>query len=114
MILRKAYLLYFSIFIHIYVNIGKHDATKDDKIDWAWETKEDNKDFKLDKTKRDTQATAKFRRINTNIEQTVQNSLNKGSIMARITSRPGQCGRCDGLILEGKELEFYMRHIKKK
>jgi small subunit ribosomal protein S8e len=29
-------------------------------------------------------------------------------------SRPGQCGRCDGYILEGKELEFYLRKMQKK
>merc|ERR1711862_813552 len=93
---------------------GKYNTQKEDKIDWTWETKEDNKDFKLDKNKRDTAATAKFRRINTTIEQALQLALNKGSVLAKITSRPGQCGRADGVILEGKELEFYMRHIKKK
>ncbi|KAG6408100.1 hypothetical protein SASPL_131103 [Salvia splendens] len=30
---------------------------------------------------------------------------------ATIASRPGQCGRCDGYILEGKELEFYMKKL---
>jgi hypothetical protein len=29
-------------------------------------------------------------------------------------SRPGQCGRCDGYILEGRELEFYVRKMQKK
>merc|ERR1711924_131956 len=27
-----------------------------------------------------------------------------GRLLAAISSRPGQCGRCDGFILEGKEL----------
>ena len=27
--------------------------------------------------------------------------------LACVSSRPGQSGRCDGYILEGKELEFY-------
>jgi len=35
-------------------------------------------------------------------------------LSACIASRPGQCGRADGYILEGKELEFYMRKIKSK
>ncbi|KAK4440513.1 40S ribosomal protein S8 [Sesamum alatum] len=30
------------------------------------------------------------------------------------SSRPGQCGRADGYILEGKELEFYMKKLQKK
>lgn len=33
---------------------------------------------------------------------------------AKVASRPGQCGRCDGYILEGKELEFYQRKLKTK
>lgn len=36
------------------------------------------------------------------------------SISAAISSRPGQSGRADGYILEGKELEFYMKRIKSK
>jgi small subunit ribosomal protein S8e len=35
-------------------------------------------------------------------------------LLARIASRPGQCGRCDGYILEGKELEFYSKIMQKK
>merc|ERR1711874_854620 len=75
----------FSQFVHGRY-FGKYDTGKDDKIDWNWETKEENKDFKLDKNNRNSAATAKFRRINTNIEQTIQNSLNKGSILAKVTS----------------------------
>ncbi len=33
---------------------------------------------------------------------------------ACLSSRPGQVGRADGYILEGKELEFYLRKIKAK
>merc|ERR1712232_760431 len=32
-----------------------------------------------------------------------------GRILAKITSRPGQTGRCDGYILEGPELAFYQK-----
>ena len=35
-------------------------------------------------------------------------------ISAIISSRPGQHGRADGYILEGKELEFYVKKIKSK
>lgn len=28
--------------------------------------------------------------------------------------RPGQCGRVDGYILEGKELDFYLKKMQKK
>lgn len=33
---------------------------------------------------------------------------------ACISSRPGQSGRCDGYVLEGKELEFYVKKIRAK
>jgi len=37
-----------------------------------------------------------------------------GRLLAAIASRPGQCGRADGYILEGRELEFYMKKIQRK
>lgn len=37
-----------------------------------------------------------------------------GRLLACIASRPGQSGRCDGYILEGKELEFYAKMLKRK
>jgi small subunit ribosomal protein S8e len=37
-----------------------------------------------------------------------------GRVLAAISSRPGQCGRADGYILEGKELEFYQKQLQKK
>lgn len=37
-----------------------------------------------------------------------------GRVYACISSRPGQCGRADGYILEGKELEFYVKKMQKK
>jgi small subunit ribosomal protein S8e len=40
--------------------------------------------------------------------------MNRGRLYACITSRPGQSGRCDGYILEGKELEYYLKKIDKK
>ncbi|ORX85223.1 40S ribosomal protein S8 [Basidiobolus meristosporus CBS 931.73] len=35
-----------------------------------------------------------------------------GRLYAIISSRPGQSGRCDGYILEGQELDFYIRKLK--
>ena len=40
--------------------------------------------------------------------------VNQGRLLACISSRPGQCGRCDGYVLEGKELEFYRRQLDVK
>ena len=40
--------------------------------------------------------------------------MNRGRLYACVTSRPGQTGRCDGYLLEGKELEFYLKKLDKK
>jgi small subunit ribosomal protein S8e len=50
------------------------------------------------------------------IEQILGDAFASGRLLACITSRPGQSGRADGYILEGKELEFYTKKlaIKKK
>ncbi|KAJ4936282.1 hypothetical protein JOQ06_000881 [Pogonophryne albipinna] len=48
------------------------------------------------------------------ISPLLEEQFQQGKLLACIASRPGQCGRCDGYILEGKELEFYLRKIKAK
>ncbi|XP_077227757.1 small ribosomal subunit protein eS8-like isoform X3 [Tasmannia lanceolata] len=44
----------------------------------------------------------------------IEEQFGGGRLLAAISSRPGQCGRGDGYILEGKELEFYMKKIQRK
>ena len=44
----------------------------------------------------------------------LESQFNTGRIYAKITSRPGQSGRCDGYILEGAELKFYLNKMSKK
>lgn len=46
------------------------------------------------------------------VESTVEDQFTTGRLYAIISSRPGQSGRCDGYILEGKELEFYLKKFK--
>lgn len=48
------------------------------------------------------------------LEQKLADQFTTGRLYACIASRPGQCGRCDGYILEGKELDFYTRKMVKK
>ncbi|KAI8881545.1 40S ribosomal protein S8 [Backusella circina FSU 941] len=48
------------------------------------------------------------------VDPLLNDQFNAGRLYAVIASRPGQSGRCDGYILEGKELEFYLRKIKSK
>lgn len=44
----------------------------------------------------------------------IEGQLATGKLLARICSRPGQSGRVDGYILEGIELDFYLKKIQKK
>jgi len=48
------------------------------------------------------------------IDVTLEDQFATGRLYAIISSRPGQSGRADGYILEGRELEFYVRKIKSK
>merc|ERR1711973_252453 len=61
-----------------------------------------------------TQRKYKERQREAKIEQGLNDQFATGRVLAAISSRPGQCGRSDGYILEGKELEFYLRKIKSK
>ena len=48
------------------------------------------------------------------IEPAVESQFTAGRLYAAISSRPGQSGRCDGYILEGEELAFYLRRLAAK
>lgn len=47
------------------------------------------------------------------IDNALEKEFEAGRLYAVIASRPGQSGRCDGYILEGEELAFYQRAIRK-
>ena len=48
------------------------------------------------------------------LDSALDHQFASGRLLAKITSRPGQCGRCDGQILEGAELTFYQKQMTKK
>jgi len=48
------------------------------------------------------------------IDPRVAEQFGSGRVLASISSRPGQSGRCDGYILEGKELDFYTKKLERK
>ena len=48
------------------------------------------------------------------IDPNLEEQFNTGRVLACISSRPGQVGRADGYLLEGKELEFYLKKMEKK
>ena len=87
-------------------------GNKDDKFEvkFDWESAEDAK--KADAKSKEFKYIR--RRAATKIEHSIQTGIQKGQLFACISSRPGQCGRADGYLLEGKELEFYLRKIEKK
>ena len=48
------------------------------------------------------------------IDQKIADQFNSGRLLACISSRPGQSGRLDGYIIEGKELDFYLKKMERK
>jgi len=48
------------------------------------------------------------------LKESLTKQFDGGRLLACISSRPGQSGRADGYILEGKELDFYLRKMDKK
>jgi len=48
------------------------------------------------------------------VDPKVAEQFSSGKLLACVSSRPGQSGRLDGYILEGKELEFYIKKTEKK
>ncbi len=66
------------------------------------------------KRSRHVLATLKKRQAARVIDQHVAEQFSAGRLLGCIVSRPGQSGRADGYILEGKELEFYIKKMEKK
>lgn len=56
----------------------------------------------------------KGRQSKRTLEPALDSQFSSGRLYAKITSRPGQTGRCDGYILEGPELAFYQKQMAKK
>lgn len=48
------------------------------------------------------------------LDQKLADQFNSNNLLACISSRPGQSGRLDGYILEGRELEFYIKKLERK
>ncbi|OJT04977.1 40S ribosomal protein S8-B [Trametes pubescens] len=52
------------------------------------------------------------RKKDAKVDPLLESQFAAGRLYASISSRPGQSGRADGYILEGRELEFYLRKIR--
>lgn len=88
------------------VELGRRKTNNDDGAN------NENKDSQ--KASGHVLATRKARLMNNVIDPLVEEQFGIGRLLACVSSRPGQCGRCDGYILEGKELEFYKKKLEKK
>jgi small subunit ribosomal protein S8e len=56
----------------------------------------------------------KAQKVLARVDALLEEQFGTGRLYAIIKSRPGQSGRADGYILEGRELEFYAKKIKSK
>ena len=70
------------------------------------------KEVKVDEKKsKRAQGRVEDRKKNRVIDAKVADQFGQQRLLACISSRPGQSGRADGYILEGKELEFYVKKM---
>ena len=93
---------------------GKKGANK--AVSKAKKSKKENKSAKFDVNKASAALKRKwtFRNKTHRIEKSIEDQLKLGRVLAKITTRPGQHGRADGAILEGPELQFYMKKLESK
>ena len=74
------------------------------------------KDAEAEAKKKSNSVVRKLRDRNAGhkLDEHIAHQFDSGRLYACLTSRPGQCGRADGYILEGPELNFYLRKMQKK
>ena len=75
---------------------------------------ESQKSIDLSGKSEKVQAKLKSRQKDRTLEHALDHQFASGRILAKISSRPGQTGRCDGYILEGPELAFYQKMMAKR
>lgn len=66
------------------------------------------------KKSKHVEAVLKNRKDNRKVDQKFIDQFNSNNLLACISSRPGQSGRLDGYVLEGRELDFYIKKMEKK
>ncbi|AQK59976.1 40S ribosomal protein S8 [Zea mays] len=98
---------------HYGVDIGRKKKTPAAKKDNA---EGQEVEAAAEETKKSNHVTRKLekRKEGRTLDPHIEEQFGSGRLLACISSRPGQCGRADGYILEGKELEFYMKKLQRK
>jgi small subunit ribosomal protein S8e len=87
---------------HYGVSLGRRRQAK------AGEKEEDKKKSKSIEKKQQERLKASGK-----VENAIEKQFEAGRLYAVVSSRPGQSGRVDGYILEGEELSFYQRLLRK-
>ena len=85
----------------------------DEKITKLPEIKDEKRKNELEKKRNETKKDHPFKDNLDKLNKFFE-FMNRGKLYACISSRPGQSGGADGYLLEGKELEFYLKKIEKK
>nr|CAB3486737.1 unnamed protein product [Digitaria exilis] len=98
---------------HYGVDIGRKKKAPAAKKDAA-EGQEGEAAAEVTKKSNHVQRKLEKRQQGRALDAHIEEQFGSGRLLACISSRPGQCGRADGYILEGKELEFYMKKLQKK
>merc|ERR1712093_705891 len=88
---------------HYGISLGKKRKTKKGK----------EEEGPVSKSKSVTDKLAKRQETRV-IDPNIESQFDSNRLFAAISSRPGQSGRCDGYILEGRELDFYLKKMIKK
>jgi len=86
------------------VNLGKKEEDSPEKTETG-----EKKEISNRKTRE-----FKKRQKERPVPDAIKNQIKTGRLLAKISSRPGQCGRADGYILEGEELAFYQKKIEER
>lgn len=81
----------------------------------AKKAEEEKKEEGAEETKKSKKVERKLaaRQGHAKVEGALESQFAAGRLYAVVSSRPGQSGRCDGYILEGEELAFYQRQLRK-
>jgi len=81
----------------------------------AKKAEEDRKAEGVEETKKSRKVERKIasRQGQAKVEGPLESQFAAGRLYAAVSSRPGQSGRCDGYILEGEELAFYVKQLRK-
>jgi small subunit ribosomal protein S8e len=93
---------------HYGVELGKKTADEGAKATGEQQAEATEKQSKS------VQSKLKKRNQQRKLEENLDEQFVAGRLYACISSRPGQSGRADGYILEGRELEFYVKKMQKK